>query len=74
MPRHLIDQTNCIRKIIENKKVRIKIEGKDSPFHQLPITKTYKVFFCMDNLTDSIHTNQLVRSHSHLSKATGTSW
>jgi hypothetical protein len=40
------------------KKPRIKIEGKGSPFHQIPINKMHEVFFRVDNLTDSIHTNQ----------------
>ena len=47
-----------LEKITENKEVRIKIEGESSPFHQIPITKTHKAFFCTDDLTDSIHTNQ----------------
>jgi hypothetical protein len=38
--------------------VRIKIEGEGSPFHQIPITKTHEAFFRVDDLTDSIHTNQ----------------
>jgi len=48
----------ALDKIIENEEVRIKIEGEDSPFHQIPITKTHKTFFCVDDLTDSIHTDQ----------------
>jgi hypothetical protein len=54
----MIDQTNSSRKIIKNKEVRIKIEGKSSLFHQIPITKTHKAFFRIDDLTYSIHTNQ----------------
>ncbi len=46
------------QKNIENKEVRIKIEGENSPFHQIPITKTHKAFFRIDDLTDSIHTDQ----------------
>ena len=30
----------ALDKIIENKEVRIKIEGEGPPFHQIPITKT----------------------------------
>jgi hypothetical protein len=48
----------ALDKIIENKEVRIKIEGKGSPFHQIPITKTHEAFFCINDLTDSIHTDQ----------------
>jgi len=48
----------ALEKIIENKEVRIKIEGEGSPFHQILITKTHEAFFCIDDLTDSIHTNQ----------------
>jgi len=48
----------ALDKIIENKEVRIKIEGEGSPFHQIPITKTHEAFFRIDDLTDSIHTNQ----------------
>jgi hypothetical protein len=57
-PRHTINQTNSIRKIIENEEVRIKIEGEGSPFHQILITKTREAFFHIDNLTNSIHTDQ----------------
>jgi len=48
----------ALDKIIENEEVRIKMEGKGSPFHQKPITKTHEAFFCIDDLTDSIHTDQ----------------
>jgi len=48
----------ALDKIIENEEVRIKIEGKGSPFHQIPITKTHEAFFRVNDLTDSIHTNQ----------------
>ena len=34
------------------------MEGKDSPFHKITITKTHEVLFRVNNLTDSIHTNQ----------------
>jgi hypothetical protein len=47
-----------LEKIIENIGVRIKIEGENSPFHQIPITKTHEAFFCIDDHTNSIHTNQ----------------
>jgi hypothetical protein len=63
---HLKDQHQGIRltkqisleKIIENKEVRIKIEVESSPSHQIPITKTHKAFFRIDDLTDSIHTDR----------------
>jgi hypothetical protein len=48
----------ALEKIIENKTVRIKIEGKKSPFHHIPITKTHEAFFRIEDLSDSIHTNQ----------------
>jgi hypothetical protein len=48
----------ALEKIIKNEEVRIKIEGKGSPFHQIPITKTHEAFFRIDDLTNSIHTNQ----------------
>jgi hypothetical protein len=58
--------------IIKNEEVRIKIEGESSPFHQTPITKTHEAFFRIDDLTDSIHTNQTgvplhisARQHKH---------
>jgi hypothetical protein len=38
--------------------VRIKIEGKKSPFHHIPNTKTNKAFFRIEDLPDLIHTNQ----------------
>jgi hypothetical protein len=66
MKRHLKGQRQGIRstkqkaleKIIENETVRIKIEGKKSPLHHIPITKTHKIFFCIEDLSNSIHTNQ----------------
>ncbi len=48
----------ALDKIIENEGVRIKIEGEGSPLHQIPITKTHEAFFRVDDLTDSIHTDQ----------------
>ncbi len=48
----------ALEKIIENKEVRIKIEGESSPFHKIPITKSHQAFFCIDDLTDSIHNDQ----------------
>jgi hypothetical protein len=49
----------ALEKIIENKTVRIKIEGENSPFNHIPITKTHKAFFCIEDLTKSIYTNQM---------------
>jgi hypothetical protein len=48
----------ALDKIIANKEARMKIEGEDSPYHQTQITKTHKVFFPVNDLTDSVHTNQ----------------
>jgi hypothetical protein len=48
-----------LEKIVENKTVRIKIEGKKSPFHHIPITNTHKAFFRIEDLSNSIHTNQM---------------
>jgi hypothetical protein len=48
----------ALEKVIENEEIRIKIECQNSPFHQTPITKTHETFFRIDDLTDSIHTNQ----------------
>jgi len=48
----------ALDKIIKNEEVRIKMEGKGSPFHQIPITKTHEAFFRIDDLTNSIHNNQ----------------
>ncbi len=48
----------ALEKIIENKEVRIKIESENSPFHQIPITKTHEAFFRINYPTNSIHTNQ----------------
>jgi hypothetical protein len=45
---------NAFEKIIENKTIRIKIEGKKSPFHHIPITKTHKAFFCIEDLSNLI--------------------
>jgi hypothetical protein len=41
-----------LEKIIENKMVRIKIDGKKSPFHHIPITKTHKAFFPIEDLSN----------------------
>jgi hypothetical protein len=48
----------ALEKIIENEMVRIKIEGEKSPVHHIPITKTPKPFFLIENLSDLINTNQ----------------
>jgi hypothetical protein len=48
----------ALEKIINNREVKIKIEGEDLPFTPAPITKSQEAFFHIDNLTDSIHTNQ----------------
>jgi hypothetical protein len=48
----------ALEKIIENKQVRIKIEGKNSPVHHIPITKIHEAFFRIEDLTNSIHTDQ----------------
>jgi hypothetical protein len=58
LPRHLTDKTKTSEKIIEIERVRIKIEGKKSPFHHIPITKTHEVFIRIEDLSNSIHTNQ----------------
>jgi hypothetical protein len=47
-----------LKKIIENKTVSIKIEDEKSPFRHIPITKTHKAFFHIEDLSNSIHTNQ----------------
>ncbi len=38
--------------------VRIKIKGKKSLFHHIPLTKTNKVFFPIEDLFNLIHTDQ----------------
>jgi hypothetical protein len=48
----------ALEKIIENEQVRIKIEGENSPFHHIPITKTQEAFFRIEDLSNSIHTDQ----------------
>jgi hypothetical protein len=48
----------ALEKIIKNEQVRIKIEGENSPFHHIPITKTHEAFFCIKDLSNSIHTDQ----------------
>jgi hypothetical protein len=48
----------ALEKIIKNEQVRIKIEGENSPFHHIPITKTDEAFFRIEDLSDSIHTDQ----------------
>jgi hypothetical protein len=70
MPRHPINkpksigenyrkQDSQLEKIIENETVRIKIEGKKSPFHNIPITKTHEAFFQIEDLSNLIPTNQM---------------
>jgi hypothetical protein len=53
-----LTKQKALDKIIENKMVRINIEGEKSPFHHIPITKTHEAFFHIEDLSDSIHTNQ----------------
>jgi hypothetical protein len=48
----------ALKKIIENKTVRIKIEGKNSPCHHIPLTKTHEAFFYIEDLSNPIHTDQ----------------
>jgi hypothetical protein len=48
----------ALEKIIENETVMIKIKGKKSPFHHIPINKTHQAFFCIEDLSNLIHTNQ----------------
>ncbi len=49
----------AFEKIIENETVRIKIEGKKSPFQHIPIAKTHNAFFRIEDLSNLIHTNQM---------------
>ncbi len=49
----------ALEKIIKNEQVRIKIEGENSHFNHIPITNTHKAFFCIKDLSDSIHTDQM---------------
>jgi hypothetical protein len=51
----------AMEKIIENKTVRIKIKGENTPFHHIPLTKTHKEFFHMEDISESIHTELLTR-------------
>ncbi len=53
-----LTKQRALDKIITNKENRIKIEGKNSPFYQKKITKTHEVYFRVDDLTKSIHTDQ----------------
>jgi hypothetical protein len=48
----------ALEKIIKNKQARIKIEGQNSHFHHIPITKTHEAFFRIKDLSSSIHTDQ----------------
>jgi hypothetical protein len=48
----------ALEKIIKNKQLRIKIEGENSHFHHIPITKTHEAFFRIKDLSNSIHTDQ----------------
>jgi hypothetical protein len=48
----------ALEKIIKNKQVRIKIQGENSHFHHIPITKTHEAFFRIKDLSDSIHIDQ----------------
>jgi hypothetical protein len=57
-PKHLINKAKKMKKIKENKTVRIKIESKKSPFHHIPLTKIQKAFFRKEDLCDLIHTDQ----------------
>ncbi len=48
----------ALDKIFTNEENRIKIKGKDSPYYQKPITKTHDVYFRVEDLSESIHTDQ----------------
>jgi hypothetical protein len=48
-----------LEKVIENKTIRIKIKGKNSPFHHIPLIKTLEAFFRIEGLSESIQTNQM---------------
>ncbi len=63
-----------LEKNIENKTVRIKIEGKISPFHHIPITKTHKAFFCIETSPTLFTPTKWEPSHSLPNKTTDTSW
>jgi hypothetical protein len=47
-----------MEEIIENKTVNIKIGGKKSHFLHIPLNKTHEAFFRIEDLSDSIHTDQ----------------
>ncbi len=47
-----------MEKVIENETVRIKIKGKKSPFHHIPLTSTHEAFFRIEDLSNLIHTDQ----------------
>jgi hypothetical protein len=48
----------ALEKFMENKMVKIKIKVEKSSFHHIPITKTHKAFFCIEDLSNLICTNQ----------------
>jgi hypothetical protein len=48
----------ALENINKDEQVRIKIEGANSHFHHIPITKTNEAFFRIEDLSDSIHTDQ----------------
>jgi hypothetical protein len=63
-----------LEKIIENKKVRIKIEGEKSPFYHIPLTKAHEAFFCIERISPTQFTmTKQEPSHSLPNKATGIS-
>ncbi len=47
-----------MKKKIEVKEARIKIEGESSPFCPLPPTKLNDIFMHVEDLNEEIHTNQ----------------
>jgi hypothetical protein len=56
--RNLLDKTNSIRENHQNKQVRIKVEGENSHFHHILITKTHEAIFRIKDLSNFIHTDQ----------------
>jgi hypothetical protein len=54
-----LTKQKALENVIEDKMVRIKIKGKSSPFHHIPITKIHEAFFRIEDLSDSTHTKQM---------------
>jgi hypothetical protein len=57
-PRQPINKTKSIGENYRKHDGQDQNQGQKSPFHHIPITKTHKAFFRIEDLSNLIHTNK----------------